>query len=79
MRVLPFAIASHPGELPTYFSSSLSIATSKDSSQPTSIRTLTPPSSSNIDCEADDSDWAPRRETKVNMIACFGESQRDEA
>ena len=55
-------------ESATYFSSSLSFSTSKVSSQPTSIKTLTPPSSSSNDCEADDSDCAPSREVNVNMV-----------
>lgn len=54
----------------TYFSSSLSFSPSKSSSHPTSIKTLTPPSSSSSDCDADDSDWAPNKEQKVNMV-CF--------
>lgn len=64
----PIPPAEHPNRNSTYFSSSLSFATSNVSSHPTSIRILTPPSSSRIDCEADDSDWAPRREQKVNML-----------
>ncbi|KAH0357227.1 hypothetical protein KCU81_g140, partial [Aureobasidium melanogenum] len=40
---------------------------SKDSSQPTSTRILTPPSSSSSDCDAADSDWAPNSGVKVNM------------
>lgn len=53
----------------TYFSSSLSLSTSNDSSHPTSISTLTPPSSSNKDCEAVDSERAPCRGQKVNIVA----------
>jgi hypothetical protein len=61
-------------EITTYFSSSFSFATSNDSSQPTSIKTLTPPSSSSRDCDADDSDCAPCNEQKVNIfgkVACY--------
>lgn len=53
----------------TYFSSSFNLATSNDSSQPTSIKTFTPPSSSSSDCEADDSDCAPSSEQNVNMLS----------
>lgn len=52
-----------------YFSSSLSFSTSKVSSHPTSMRTLTPPSSSSNDCEVVDSERAPCRGQKVNMVA----------
>jgi hypothetical protein len=52
----------------TYFSSSFSFVTSNDSSQPTSIKTLTPPSSSSSDCDADDLDCAPCREQNVNIL-----------
>ena len=62
----------------TYFSSSLSFSPSNSSSHPTSIRTLTPPSSSSSDCDADDSDWAPRREQKVNMSCCWPDCPRYE-
>ena len=47
------------GQVKPYFSSSCSFTTSKDSSQPTSIRIFTPPSSSSIDCDAADSERAP--------------------
>lgn len=50
-----------------YFSSSFSFSTSKVSSQPMSIRTLTPPSSSSSDCDATESDRAPWRGQKLNM------------
>lgn len=52
----------------THFSSSSSLDTSKDSSQPTSISTLTPPSSSSSDCDAVESDRAPCSGQNVNMI-----------
>lgn len=56
----------------TYFSSSRRLSTLKVSSQPTSIKTLTPPSSSRSDCDAVDSDSAPWRGQNVNMVAGFG-------
>lgn len=59
----------HPAkEISTYFSSSFSLPTSKVSSHPTSIKTLTPPSSSRRDCDAADSDCAPSNEQKVNIV-----------
>ncbi len=57
-----------------YFSSSSSLATSKDSSHPRSTSTLTPPSSSSRDCDASDSDCAPWREQNVNIVAVGGSS-----
>ena len=60
-----------PGRDSTYFSISFSFATSNVSSQPTSIRTLTPPSSSSRDCDALDSDWAPCKGVKVNILPSF--------
>ena len=54
-----------------YFSSSLSFSTSKASSHPTSIRTLTPPSSSSSDCDAVESDRAPWSGQKLNMAVTF--------
>ncbi len=56
------------GKPASYFSSSRSFSTFKDSSQPTSIRTLTPPSSSRSDCEAVDSESAPCKGQKVNIV-----------
>lgn len=47
--------------------SSASSFVSKDSSQPIPISILTPPSSSNIDCDAGDDDCAPSRGVNVNM------------
>jgi len=52
-----------------YFSSSRSFSTSKVSSHPTSISTLTPPSSSSSDCDAVDSERAPWSGQKLNMSA----------
>ena len=55
----------------TYFSSSLSFWGSKVSSQPTSTSTLMPPSSSRMDWTAVDSDRAPCRDVKVNMLTDY--------
>lgn len=58
------------GQRCSYFSNSLSAEVSKLSSQPTSIRTLTPPSSSKIDCEALEWEYcAPSSGVKVNILA----------
>jgi hypothetical protein len=38
---------------------------------------LTPPSSSSNDCDAEDSDWAPSREQKVNIL--FGRRTKPSA
>lgn len=53
----------------TYLSNAFSICTSNRSSQPTSTNTLTPPSSSSKDCEAEEEDCAPSRGVKLNMAA----------
>src|SRR5450756_128053 len=70
-NALPIMSSSHrnhqKGDV-TYFSSSFSFATSNVSSQPTSISTLTPPSSSKSDCDALDSDCAPCNGVKVNIL-----------
>jgi hypothetical protein len=52
---------------PTYLSSSFRYSSLKLSSQPTSIRILVPPSSSSKDCDAEELDWAPRSDVKLNM------------
>lgn len=51
-----------------YFSSSFSFSGSKVSSHPTSTSSLMPPSSSNIDWTAEESDLAPCRGVNVNML-----------
>jgi hypothetical protein len=50
-----------------YFSNSFSRFASKLSSQPTSTRTLMPPSSSNSESDAAEVDLAPRSDVKLNM------------
>lgn len=60
---------SRAHEISTYLSNAFSFCTSNPSSQPTSINTLTPPSSSSRDCEAGEDDCAPRRGVKLNMSA----------
>jgi hypothetical protein len=68
-----FRICAHfvTCNLCTYFSISFSFATSKLSSQPTSMRILMPPSNSSSDCDAAEADCAPSKGVKLNMATMF--------